>query len=50
MKNYSIDEIKSYLESCNSLKNAINDLSEDALDEIINIHKLTEAFSQIDDQ
>ena len=50
MKNYSIEEIKSYLESCSSLKNAINDLSEDNLDEVVNIHKMTEAYSNIEEQ
>ena len=50
MKNYTIDEIKSYLESCSSLKNAINDLSEDNLDEVVNVHKMTEAYSNIEEQ
>ena len=50
MKNYNVDEIKSYLESCSSLKNAINDLSEDNLDEVVNIHKMTEAYSNIEEQ
>ena len=50
MKNYTIDEIKSYLESCSSLKNAINDLSEDNLNEIVNVHKITEAYSELNEQ